>query len=489
MYTAGIVGGLVQSRQGGPNPGMQMINAAIEQHIDAQKANLANRQNSLARRQAANVDAAAADEQAAQQAEAFRMAAWKRAVDDIETERLQYNPTGTRALKLAAVARDARAQLAAAQEAYSEKMLKREIEIGEYDLKVAAHNETVKKNAAARAGAGSGGGSSSKRKYSPEELAIVFPGAPVPPPGMPPMTVSEYAQWAEAARKGRGLTEPTEREKDERDLAIGGPKGKLRDATGKVFLPPKDEATKLRKQMAAATLVVDIIDEIESIRDRVGGESEWGNSPERQRLDVLQNQLIILQKSGTEGMSSDEDMKKLAAAVGAADVASFRSRAAGLKQGRISTVANLNAELKARNYDGEPIKFPDKRKAAAKTPDEAKAEGLIKSTTGEKKQSIPTGAIAVAPFIAGPARLGEALLRSESTELGDGPERQQLNTWAAVANDPAADETARRSAMAQLLTVADKSRSPAVRTAAKRLLMYEIRNPPAPAAAAPEGDE
>lgn len=130
---------------------------------------------------------------------------------------------------------------------------------------------------------------------------------------------------------------------------------------GKPFKARNAEvATKLTKQANAAREVADIIDEVIAIRNRSGGESKLWNSDDRQALDVLQNRLIILEKGGTEGMSSDEDMKKLAAAIGADDVSSFRSRSAGLEKGRERTVGFLNQTLRSNQYTGKPVTVPNR---------------------------------------------------------------------------------------------------------------------------------
>jgi hypothetical protein len=136
-FVAGVVGGLVQSRQGGPNQGLAMINQAIERHIDAQKTNLAHRREMLGRKQATAAEEAARVEHDYRTEEAFRQAAWTRALEDIESQRMLFDPKGTQALKLAAVGRDVGAQLAASKQAQFDRTLKQEIEVGRYRLDVA----------------------------------------------------------------------------------------------------------------------------------------------------------------------------------------------------------------------------------------------------------------------------------------------------------------------------------------------------------------
>lgn len=449
VFVTGIVGGLVQSRTGGPNQGLAMINNVIERHIDAQKANLAHRRSLLDRQGSAAAESLARADADRVTEEAFRQGAWKRTLEQIETERMQFDPAGTRALKLEAVARDVRGHLAAAQQAHADQLLKQEMEIGRYQMDVEKHQMAKAK------AAGAGGTSASKVKYGREDLAKMFPGSPVPPEGVPPMTVAEYGQWADAARKGRTLTEPSEREKQEIQGAIYGPNGKRLQFEHGV---PGGDPEETRKIMIYGERKADVIDEILAIRDRVGGESSWGNSPEFQRLSVLQPQLVILAKAPTEGMSSDGDMARLAASVGAADIASFRSQVDKLKEGRRQTTKEVNAWLKGHGYVGDPIVFP-KRASAIQTPDQREAAKLIKSTTGEKGQSIPT--IAIASPAGAIARGAESLLRSPSTTLPEGDEKAQIDSW--VADARGVDPKRSKETLAYVRNLADKSRSPAIR--------------------------
>jgi uncharacterized membrane-anchored protein YhcB (DUF1043 family) len=154
-FVVGVVGGLVQSRQGGPNQGLAMINQAIERHIDAQKTNLAHRREMLGRKQATAAEAAARVEHDYRTEEAFRQAAWARALEDIESRRMLFDPKGTQALKLEGVAREVGAQLAASKQAQFDRTLKQEIEIGRYRLDVAKQQAEAqaRRQAAANAAA------------------------------------------------------------------------------------------------------------------------------------------------------------------------------------------------------------------------------------------------------------------------------------------------------------------------------------------------
>jgi hypothetical protein len=188
-----------------------------------------------------------------------------------------------------------------------------------------------------------------------------------------------------------------------RELGISGASGVAKDAEGKPIVdadgnpvidravvlknqdgtpylaPTKDEAIKLRGKMSAANRIVDILDEVRAIRDRSGGESKWGNSDDYQRLQVLKENLVVIKKAGTEGMSSDADMARLERALGADSPASFRAQAAKLDEGREQVVKQINADLKSLNYNGEPLTFPDPiaLKGGAKTAEQIDVKNAI----------------------------------------------------------------------------------------------------------------
>jgi len=468
MYVAGIVGGLMQTKNGGVNRGLEMIDNEIARHIAAQRENIAHRRAMLGERRAALGEDVAQVEADRRTEEAFILAAYQRALEEAEAAKQQFDPKGTRARQYEVFQREMAARAAQARDAAVRDAEDRYMKVAEHAMKAEKHAADLAKTAAETAklkgaGGGAGGGSAGKVKRTASEWNKMFPGANVPDDGTP-LTIAEYRTRGET---GKSLTAPTEAEKEIRDLAIGDPRKKgesLKRADGSVFIPPAHAAPALQKQMAAATQVVNIIDEIDAIRDRVGGESSWGNSDEYQRVKALQNQLVILQKGGTEGMSSDEDMKKLAAAVGASDPASFRSQAAGLKQGRINTVNQLNAALRAAKYDGDSVKFPNLHAKAKQTPDQRELAKIKALTTGEKGQSIPTAAV-LTP-VGAAARLIETAVRDEDPNASlPADDRAQIDSWAKAARG--GDATARAS-IEDLAR--ENTRSPAVRKYAAGLL-------------------
>lgn len=467
MYIAGIVGGLMQSRNGGVNRGLEMIDGEINRYIQAQQANIAHRRQMLGDKRAAAADMQAQAENDNRVAQVVALSMYDRTIAEADAAKQQFDPMGNRAREYERLQRELMARRAAAADAFMEENQKQAEHALRLQMDIEKHQAQMAKDQAqaAKLQGGGGGPSAAKGKKTIAEWNKLFPGANIPDDGSGGLYgLSEARALGEA---GKSLTAPTEAEKEIRDLAIGDPRKQgapLRNADGQVYIPPAGKATELQNQMGAAKRIVDIIDEIDAIRDRVGGESEWGNSPERQRLDVLQNQLITIAKSGTEGMSSDEDMKKLAGALGADSPASFRSQTAGLKAGRQATVENLNAALRVGKYTGPAVSFPNLHAKAKQTPDQRELARIKASKTGEKGQSIPTWAV-LSPLGA-IARVTEWAIRDEdaSAPLPEG-DRAQIDSWAKAARSGDAEG---RSYIVNL--AAADTRSPAVRRYAQGLL-------------------
>lgn len=205
------------------------------------------------------------------------------------------------------------------------------------------------------------------------------------------------ALQAQAAKDNElGMSAPTQLKRDAQGNILTDDSGAplldrsamLVNADNSTWHAPDKETRKvLADKMSAAHELASILDEAAQIRDNVGGESAAGNSDEFQRLKVLQNRAIVLAKSGTQGMSSDEDMKKLSEMLGAADLASFRSQAAGLEQGRKQLVSELNTSLHFQgNYSGKPIDIPNLSKA--KGPQNTEQDETYKATISKPAVSF-----------------------------------------------------------------------------------------------------
>ena len=369
-----ILGQFGAAATGGKNVGLEMVNAQIDRHIATERdaynrkaGNIDRRTNAIARLREAGMS----DYQAAS---TFRIAALGRARDQLLTDMQNYDPKGTAARQMAAAAISMEQQMAGARESARQKNLDEGLKLAK---EAREQQEIAEKVRAAKANERLAGWRIAEDKRQANQR-LDFDKA-------------KLEQEDRKLAKDESRKEATE----ERELSIGGPTRVTGvDAQGKPIIEAgaplvqkdgktpfkarsKEVGEKLTKQITAAGEVVDIIDEIISIRDRSGGESKLFNSDDKQRLDVLQNRLVVLQKSGTEGMSSDEDMKKLAGAAGADDVSSFRARAAGLEKARERIHTELNRTYRNNRYTGDAIDFPNRFKDAPAATQHEKEQTLL----------------------------------------------------------------------------------------------------------------
>lgn len=151
--------------------------------------------------------------------------------------------------------------------------------------------------------------------------------------------------------------------------AEGNPTGELNRNTGTLILENAlpEEAKEARHKMAVANELIDVIDEIVSIRSESGGATAALNSDAYQRLSVLQNKAATLAKDGTQGLSSENDMKLVIGAAGTDDVTSFRDQAAKLAEARARIVKSANGKLHSLGYKGNDITWADPNALKAKT--------------------------------------------------------------------------------------------------------------------------
>ncbi len=349
-----MIGGLYQARHGGENMGLKSWMATIDRNIERQRADITNRRSALERQDSVLAREVAEHGDVLRASEAMREAAVKQMDAELARRQLDFSPRGTTFM---GIAKD-RAQLAASMAEHRQKTDQKAWEDG---LKLndayrqeRAQQETERQNRA----------QNYLRALEIQESAAT-------------------RRDANAARRDDKAYERTDKENERvRQYAIGGipsaqlgqdgnpvidKDGKaivnydvLRNKDGSIWLAESPEATReLRQKAASAENVASIIDEIRSIRGRVGGESKLLNSAERQRLEVLQARARLLTKEGTQGMSSDKDAEVLSDASGTGDAASWRDQDARLLEARERTTSALNVALRKAKYSGPDIRFPD----------------------------------------------------------------------------------------------------------------------------------
>jgi hypothetical protein len=385
-WVAAIVGGLVSGRTGGPNQGLANIMKMIDDDVDAQKADLQNQQQSLGMRRGIIADSYARSGDAFRAAEAFRMASYERVKADLMTQQSQFDPKSARAIQLGRMIQDVGARQAAAQQAALERTFKLHTADAELQGKLLA-NEAARRKLS---GIGAGG----SPKLSPEQWKAQ--GYTNVPPM--PMNPAEFKSWQEGQKRDADVGQARQAPADKtRELGIPG----LVQKDGQPFLArDKTIAADLTNKLDKSKQIISIIDRIDAIRDRVGGESSWGNSDEYNQLKVLEKEALLLKKSGTQGMSSDSDMENITASLGASDVTSFRSKAAGLREARRRTEQAIKSELKSNGFDNLDLLKFDRPKVHENTDGETKikqrayGDDLIEESGGKRpKRDINTGEV------------------------------------------------------------------------------------------------
>jgi hypothetical protein len=124
-FVAAIAGGLVSPYYGGRNTGLEMINEAIEQDIESQKANLAHRRSVIGQQLGLLGEMASQNGDALQSEETLRIAAWQNVDQRIAAQAARLDPRGVGAQKLAVARQGARQKIAEAEAVADDRLLKR----------------------------------------------------------------------------------------------------------------------------------------------------------------------------------------------------------------------------------------------------------------------------------------------------------------------------------------------------------------------------
>ncbi len=387
-----VLGGILQGRTGSArNMGLDALNEAINKGIELQRADIINKRESLGHKNSALKEEVARHGDMFQAAETVRLASLKYADDMLATEQMNYDPQGTTALRIAAT----RASIAGQQAKHMAEFRQKDFANG-LQLQNAARQQQQADDAArnARTEQWLRAKEIAERRADRRQAAADAADARA-------LARQDRLDLRQDRIDEREAVRAAKREEDVREFSLGIlphvemdaagnavldaagkpviKTGQLTNADGKVWLASSPEAHRLlTKKTLAASQVSDIINEVLEIRGRVGGESGVFNSDDSQRLKVLKARLNIIAKSGTEGMSSDADMEKISASLGADDIASFRARSAGLREGRDRTNAELNQAYRLANYTGPTIQFANPYGSVTKAnTDEEKTISLL----------------------------------------------------------------------------------------------------------------
>jgi hypothetical protein len=400
---AAFIGGFAANQNGGRNVGLEAIDDLINRSIQTQTANLAHQKDMLGKERNAIAEEMANGATLKEAQTTVALAAYDSAMTKLQTDLQNFDPRGAQALQrmktieqLAALRQQAAEKARLDRQKQAKYELDRDLDLADLDLKradIAIKQAKVGGMGAAKPAKPVAFDDAPRTAAELRKLGIPVEDSQVPPEGMSISQAKAVSVAGKAARensaaeitRSKTIAAPPRLAFDASGAAIiDRNTGNLKQADGSDWIIPSDkEAEEFRKKKAAADSIVQILDEIRSIRDRVGGESSWGNSPEFGRLQVLKENLVVIKKAGTQGMSSDADMGRLEKMLGADNPASFRSQAAKLEAGRDQVERQLNTEARALKYTGKDITYPDPLKHKAKSTPEEKTTGSVLIGQGE----------------------------------------------------------------------------------------------------------
>jgi hypothetical protein len=368
-----IFGGLVQGRTGAArNAGLDSFEALVNRGIEVQKADLANRRNMLDFKRSALGEAYARTGDMFVAQEAVRQATYQHAINLIDSDAQNWDARGTQAMQRA----KARAGLVTAQA----KSL-RDAQIQEYERGLKEREQ--------------------QRKEAETRAQIANQRAQI---GLGYAQINEARNARAAAKQEKRdekAAEAAAKQVDiERKFSVGGepkiavgPDGKpvlgadgkpvitydrVRDKNGNVWTPPEDMHQEIVKKTGTGRSLLSVYDRMIALRDKVGGEVDIFNSAESAELLSLEAEATALLKAGTEGMSSDDDMKLLKKAGGVDSVTSFREQMPKLVAARARVVKKLNDAYRAAGYDGQDLKFENPYTGASNTEQDDKLESVLR---------------------------------------------------------------------------------------------------------------
>jgi hypothetical protein len=380
-----ITGGLAQGAgfKGG-NPGLEMINKAIDNDMSAQRENLTNA------RAVAGMRLSATHEGMQQATEDYRMLAThnialhETAVQALQTEAQQYDPNGTTAQSIgAAIANQKAAQQKIAQDLY-EKTLEQNLKISKDRRETAAQLETERHNKADEQHANWATSITAAEKkaeqtvHPPEWYAAHYGAGEAP---ATPMTEKQYSTFQETKGKiaERGTKADELQRKDEASTVYGPPAISQDKKTGELvrkaqplikgdgktpfrFADPAEKA-KFQVKQDAVSSVVASIDELKRTRERFGNTdySDVVKSPDWQAAHTHFSNAVskLMQTEGFQRFTKEDKEQMEDMLGGLHDPTRWNGIRPGLDAARATVLRDLNQELEHSGYDGKPIQIED----------------------------------------------------------------------------------------------------------------------------------
>lgn len=474
---AALAGGFTAVRTGRNAP-LEMIQHAIDQDIETQKANIANKRAVAADRRNALALAYERLGDMAQAEAAVRVASYDKAIAEAQTAAQQFDPRGTQALAYFDAITGLAQRRAAAWDEATQKSLDREIKLGEYNLKVSAENRELRK------AAGGGGTGLDKAVFTPEQWAAVHPGNPVPPL---PMNRKDYDAWLRGEKTGQELAK-TKNEviasarasgvsDEDRKRLIGD----LTQPDGSPFLANGETTAidKLKGRYEAAHTVARALDNVLALR--TGWTSDYVKSPEWQRVKQEWTTAKGVAKDVLGlGALSGPDEALIESFLGGTDPTGVRDPSAGIRQARESVINLVRDNLKGAGYK-DPGRFTIPNLADLKPREKTPGEEQLDANLRWQTNPYTIGDTAESITSYGGAHTPESI-RADQRGFSDG-QKIYAESLAKTLKDPNATSADKDTARARLKEIETKASSQGYRAFAKSLTAekkFDILNPPAP---------
>lgn len=265
---------------------------------------------------------------------------------------------------------------------------------------------------------------------------------------------------------------------DGQPLYVYNPDGSVqRDQYGdpvQILANTEAEGKEMREQIKNSVAAIRLLYEAKAIRDRANaGDVKMPWTTANQQLKGIRDKIVIRLKAGTQGMSSDSDMNKIAQAAGVADLLSLLNQDAALDQGIRMLKDGLNSDLHEQfNYNGPSIDVPNPHAGNApkknETADVLSGKGDTSESVGE---SIKRGVRET--FSDHPQRLILSLGQSGKESKMSGEQKAQLAAADAHLDTP--NHPDQEADAAGLAAAAVNGAEPAARKAAAVTLWKYVR--------------
>jgi hypothetical protein len=450
----GALGGLIQGRTGGPNMGLQLVMKALDDDVEDQKAEIANRREMLGMRRNFIADELARGRDLYQAQETYRLAALEGMKQDAITEANKFDPSGTQAIKRYQMVAQIEGEQRKAIDAYRKTQLDEAIKMADLQGKL-LENATKKAKLA-------GIGMAAPKIPRAQILADT---------GLDPgrdMTDKELDKWLE--RKGKvgsigAQVAETKSKQDDADAKVAarrvGAPGEFVNKDGKEFLaPPGPEGEKLRATKAAVDLLAQMRNEISRGIERHGGESDYFKSADWQRQKSRHALVVAAITKALQLGSLDEGSVKMAEQIaGGVDPTSFwRDARPGLDQMVNGMAAKLSKDMRSQSYTGQQYAPPNNSKRG-EVPTDSLVDELHKGAQARNFGERHAGVIGA----------GGGIQSVNVAKLaGDGERFQYVNALAFAADSP--NEEQRAKAIIALEDVIENAPTDATKAYATRVL-------------------